>query len=131
MRKRRIAESRKNVIHPSREVIFVEWYRPLMVPKPLVKEKRGLILDLDGLLVHVVESWHGEVLPEWEGELDKFYMEGGRVVLLCRKDSHRFLDWCLQFFHVYVWSTSRGRKVNAILNQVFSQQRGRMAGALS
>ena len=73
----------------------------LMVPKPLVEEKRTLILDLNGLLVHVVEPWHGEVLPEWEGELDKFYMEGGRVVL-CHKDSHIFLDWCLQFFHVYV-----------------------------
>ena len=131
MQKRRIAESRKNVIHPSGEVIFAEWYPPpLMVPKPLVEEKRALILDLNGLLVHVVEPWQGEVLPEWEEELDKYYMEGGRVVL-CHKDNHRFLDWCLQFFHVYVWSTSRGRKVNAILNQVFSQQRVRMGGELS
>ena len=110
-----------NFVHPSGEVIFAEWWYlpPLMVPKPLVEEKCALILDLNGLLVHVVESRHGEVLLEWEGELDKFYMEGGKVVL-CRKDSHRFLDWCLQLFHVYVWSTSMGRKVNAILNQVFS-----------
>ena len=73
MRKRRIAESRKNVIHPSGEVIFAEWYLPppLMVPKPLVEEKRALILDLNGLLVHVVEPWHGEVLPEWEGEVGR------------------------------------------------------------
>ena len=38
---------------------------PLMVPKPLVEEKRALILDLNRVLVHVVEARHGEVLLEW------------------------------------------------------------------
>ena len=102
-----------NFVHPSEEVILAGWYHQFLdaiwVPKLLADEKRTLVLDLNGLLVQVVESKHGKIPPTYAKEMKEYRMQDGRYVF-CRNDSHKFLDWCIQFFNVYIWSTSHGLK---------------------
>ena len=123
-----------NFVHPSGEVLLAGWSPKISdakwVPKLLADKKRTLVLDLNGLLVEVVESKHGQIPPTYAKEMKEYRMQDGRYVF-CRNDSHQFLDWCIQFFNVYIWSTSRRLKVHAILDTVFKEQRERLAGILS
>ncbi len=123
---------RLNYVHPSGPVIFAEWYPlpdPIWVPKRLCDEKRALVLDLNGLLVTVVEPRFGEKPPAYADEMLKYDVLDKQV--FCRKDSHFFLDWCLQFFNVFIWSTSLSRKVMSICNTIFPEQVPKITGFFS
>ena len=132
MRRRKIQEY-YSYVHPSGDVIFAEWYPPpdpIWVPKLLADEKRALILNLNGTLVTIVNTRFGDKPPAYAEDLVKHtfnhYWE-----IYCRKDSQRFLDWCIKFFNVYIWSTEKEPKVEGILDCVFTSQRPLLAGVFS
>ena len=67
-----------NYAHPSGDVIFAEWYPPpdpIWVPKLLADKNFTLILDLNGLLVHIIKLKHGEIPPKYAREMIKYCMQ--------------------------------------------------------
>ena len=99
---------------------------------PLCKEDdtRAIILNLNGLLCHVVETQYDERDPPSSNDLVKYPINQYRYVL-CHKDAHEFLDWCIQFFNVFIWSACRSTKLSGIIDKVFPQQKPKFAGVLS
>ena len=79
MRLRKIDEY-LNYVHPSRDVIFTEWYPPpdpIWVPNLLADEKRALILDSNGLLVTIVETSFGQKRPTYADKMIKYNVRHG------------------------------------------------------
>ena len=123
-----------NYVHPSGDVIFAKWYPPpdpIWVPKLLADENHALILDLNGLLVTIVETSFGQKRPTYADKMIKYNVKEGNWEVYCRKDSHKFLDWCIKYFNVYIWSTSMRHKMEVILQNVFAIQRPLLANVLS
>ena len=50
---------------------------------------------------------------------------------LCHQNAHEFLDWCIQFFHVFIWSAFRRTKIFQVIDKVFPRQKPKLAGILS
>ena len=125
-------DARLRFVHPSEGIILLPWYLPDPIWAPLRKEddRRAIILNLNGLLCHVVESQYDEKDPLYSSKLIKYPINQYRYVL-CHKDAHEFLDWCIQFFDVFIWSACRRTKLFEIINRVFSQQLSKIAGVLS
>ena len=125
-------DARLRFVHPSQGVIILTWYLPDPIWVPLRKEddRRAIILNLNGFLCHVIENQNGEKDPSYSNELVKYPVNEQRYVL-CHKDAHEFLDWCIEFFHVFVWSACRRPKLCGIIDAVFPQQKLKLAGILS
>ena len=50
-------DARLRFVHPSEEVIILPWYpNPIWVPLRKEDDSRAIILNLNGLLCHVVET---------------------------------------------------------------------------
>ena len=119
-------------MHPFGGVMILTWYlsNPIYVSLCKEDDRRAIILILNGLLCHVVETQYGEKDPPCSKELVK-YQINQYCYVLCHKDAHEFLDWCLQFFYVFIWSACRRTKIFGIIHTVFPQQKPRFAGVLS
>ena len=119
-------------VHHTEGIIILPWYLPDLIWVPLRKEddRRAIILNLNGLLCHVVETQYDEKDPLYSNELVKYPINQYRYVL-CHKDAHEFLDWCIQFFNVFIWNTCRRTKLFGIIDTVFPQQTPKFAGVLS
>lgn len=121
-------DARLRIVHPSGEVIELPWYPdPIWVPLCKEDDKRAIILNLDGLLCHVVKIQ--EDTP-YTNELVKHPINQYWYVL-CHQNVHEFLDWCIQFFDVFIWSACRRNKVFQIIDKVFPEQKPKFAGILS
>ena len=125
-------DARLRFVHPSEGVILLTWYLSDPICVPLCKEDdtRAIILNLNGLLCHVVETQYDERDPPSSNDLVKYPINQYRYVL-CHKDAHEFLDWCIQFFNVFIWSACRSTKLSGIIDKVFPQQKPKFAGVLS
>ena len=121
-------DARLRFVHPSEEVIILPWYPdPIWVPLRKEDDSRAIILNLNGLLCHVVETQ--EDTP-YNTELVKHPINE-YCYALCHQNAHEFLDWCIQFFHVFIWSACRRTKLFQVIDKVFPRQKPKFAGILS
>ena len=66
-----------------------------VVPPPsdtIRKQRRVLILELNGVLLHTIEIQHGDVSPDWAEHMH-LVEENTSVWHLIRKDAFTFLDF--------------------------------------
>ena len=121
-------DARLRFVHPSGKVIILPWYPdPIWVPLRKEDDNRAIILNLNGLLCHVVETQEDTL---YNNELVKHPINQYRYAL-CHQNAHEFLDWCIQFFHVFIWSTYRRTKIFQVIDKVFPRQKPKFAGILS
>lgn len=84
------------------------------------KQRRILILELNGVLLKTIEMQHGDLSPEW-GKHMHLVEESTCVWHFVRKDAFTFLDFCMQWFEVWIWSTNRLQRTHNILKSCFPQ----------
>ena len=123
-------DARLHFVHPSEGVIMLKWYDEICIPLCKEDDKRAIILNLNGFLCHVIETQYDDIDPPYSNELVKYPINKYGYVL-CHKDAHKFLDWCIQFFDVFIWSACRRPKLSRIIDVVFPQQKLKFAGVLS
>ena len=128
--RRQLVEHRLNRLRKNDARLNPDLPKPMWVPLRKEDDRRALILNLNGLLCHVVETQYGDTDPPYSDQLVKYPINQHRYVL-CHKDVHEFLDWCIHFFHVFVWSACRRPKLSVIIDRVFPEQKPKLAGVLS
>lgn len=87
-------------------------------PDTIRKQRRVLILELNGVLLKTIEMQHGDVCPDWAKHMH-LVEENTSVWHLIRKDAFTFLDFCMQWFEVWIWSTNRLQRTRRILELCF------------
>ena len=125
-------DARLRFVHPSEGVILLTWYlsHPICVPICKEDDTRAIILNLNGLLCHVFKTQYDEKDPLFDNDLVK-YPINQYLYVLCHKDAHEFLDWCIQFFDVFIWSACRSTKLFGIIDIVLPHKKPKFVGVLS
>lgn len=113
------------------EKVLLGWHQSLVthvprrkrVPAPsdtIKKQRRVLILELNGVLLKTIEMQHGDVFSDWAKHMH-LVEESTSIWHLIRKDAFTFLDFCMQWFEVWIWSASRLQRTRRILELCFPQ----------
>lgn len=63
---------------------------------------------------------HGDVYPDW-GKHMHLVEESINIWHFIRKDAFTFLDFCMQWFEVWIWSTNRLQRTRRIIELCFPQ----------
>ena len=101
----------------------VRGYRHWEDPKhPLFENKAALILDLNGLLLTTVNSGRGEIAPSYFNLMKLCHWDRKGVDLAVKADAETFLDWCFQYFDVFVWTCCMHQKAMQLLQACFPNQ---------
>ncbi len=114
-----------------KEDLLLRWHHSLVthvprnkrVPPPsdtIRKQRRVLILELNGVLLHTIEMQHGDVSPDWAKHMHLVEENTSVWHLIC-KDAFTFLDFCMEWFEVWIWSANRLQRTRRILELCFPQ----------
>ncbi len=85
----------------------------------IVKDiKRVLILDLEGLLLKTIEMRHGDSMPAWAQHM-RLVEDKNEVYHVVRPDAEKFLDFCGEYFELWIWSCYNLTKMQHITQKCF------------
>ncbi|MCO5574323.1 hypothetical protein L7F22_028106 [Adiantum nelumboides] len=83
----------------------------------LKKERRVLILDIEGLLLKSLEIQHGDDIPSWTGHMR--FIKEDEICFAISPDVDVFLDFCFHYFEVWIWSCYNLDKAQHIIQTCF------------
>lgn len=91
---------------------------PTPLPPSLKKQRRVLILDVEGLLLNSFEMQHDDILPSWTKYM-RIVKDKDEVYYLVRPDGEAFLDFCFECFEIWIWSSYKTTKAQHIMETCF------------
>lgn len=84
------------------------------------KTRRVLILDLEGLLLKTIEVKHGDSMPAWTQHM-RIVEDKDEVYHVVRPDTEMFLDFCAEYFELWIWSCYNLTRVKHITQKCFPE----------
>ena len=93
---------------------------PYHLPLALKGKKRVLILDLEGLLLKTFELRYGDSMPTWTQYM-QLLKDENEVYHVVRPDVETFLDFCDEYFELWIWSFYNLTRVKHITQKCFPE----------
>ena len=96
----------------------LEWFHYLLAS--FKKKKKALILDLEGVLLATFELHADVSTPSWANHMR--IVEDNNEIHAVRPDAEYFLNFCFEFFEVWIWSCHPLKKAQHIMEMCFPTQ---------